>query len=120
MGKRVLIVEHSFGDRMILRDSVASLGYKVVGEAKSIRESLEKYDQLKPDLVLLDAAIPDIDGASATMQLLRLDGNANILIFATRGQRALAMESLQMGAKDFIVKPFTSRVLHRTIRMLIG
>ena len=120
MGKRVLIVEHSFGDRIVLRDYLASFGYHVVGEAKDIRSSLEKYNILKPDLVLMDAGIPDADGVSAVMQLLERDRDANILVCVTRGQRALAIEAMQVGAKDFITKPINPRSLHRVVRQLIG
>ena len=115
-----MIVDNSFGDRMVLRDYLTSFGYHVVGEAKNIRESLEKYDKLKPDLVLMDAAIPDVDGVSAVMQLLRYDRDATVLVCVTRGQRALAMEAIQAGAKDFITKPINERSLHKVVRSLIG
>lgn len=116
MGKRVLIVDDSFGDRMVLRDMLISAGCSVVGEAKTVEESLEKYDKLEPDLVVMDAAIPDVDGVSAVMKLLRLDSQANVLICATRGQRMLALEAVQVGAKDFITKPLNLRQLRRVLQ----
>jgi two-component system chemotaxis response regulator CheY len=118
LGKRVLIVDDSYGDRLVLRDALVSIGYQVVGEAKNLQESLEKYESIKPDIVIMDAAIPDDDGVSAVKKLLRLDLNANILMCVSRGQRALAMEALQVGAKDFITKPINVRQLMRVLNQL--
>ena len=120
MGKRILIVEDGFGDRMVLRAFLASFGYQVVGEAKNIQESLEKYRKLRPDLVLMDAAIPDVDGVSAVMQLLREDHAVNVLVCVSRGQRVLAMEAIQAGAKDFVTKPINPRSLRKAVQRLIG
>lgn len=120
MGKRVFIVEDGYGDRMILRDFLVSLGYQVVGEAKNIDESLEKYDKLRPDLVLMDAAIPDSDAVSAMMKLSLMDPDVKVLVCVTRGQRALAMEAIQAGARDFITKPISVRSLHKAVRNVIG
>lgn len=119
MGKRILIVDDSYGDRLVLRDALISLGYQVVGEAKNIEESLEKYRNLRPDAVILDAAIPDDDGVSAVKKLLRLDLNANVLMSVSRGQRTLAMEAIQVGAKDFITKPVNTRQLMRALRHVL-
>lgn len=120
MGKRILIADDAFGDRMVLRDYLASLGYHVVGEAKCGEESLEKYRSLKPDLVLLDAAMPDMDGVSVVREILRDDHEANVVICVSRGQRALAVEAIQAGARDFITKPLDPRRLRRLIQSLIG
>jgi len=119
LGKRALIVDDSFGDRLVLRDALVSFGWHVVGEAKNFQESLEKYRVLKPDLVLMDAAIPDVDGVSAVLWLLREDNEANILMCVTRGQRTLALEAIQAGAKDFVTKPINPRQLRRVIQSLV-
>jgi two-component system, chemotaxis family, chemotaxis protein CheY len=120
LAKRILIVDDSFGDRMVLRDTLASLGYRVVGDARNIRDSVEKYKSLKPDLVIMDVTIPERDAVAGITQLLREDLEANVLVSVTRGQRMLAMEAIQAGAKDFVTKPFNMRALHRTIRSIIG
>lgn len=119
MSKRVLVVNDSFADRMILRDLLASLGYSVVGEAKDGQESLDKYKELQPDLVIVDVAMRDMDGPSTVRELTRIDPNAVILMCASQGQRALAMESLQAGAKDFITKPINPRRLLKILTELL-
>lgn len=120
MSKRVLIVDDSFGDRMVLRDYLLSFGYHVAGEARGGEESIEKFQSLKPDLVLLDVAMPDMDGVSVVRELRRKDHEANVLICVSRGQRALAIEALGAGARDFITKPIDPRRLRRTVQRLIG
>lgn len=103
-----------------MRDYLVSFGYQVVGEARDGRESLEKFKSLKPDLVVMDAAMPDMDGISAVRQLLREDHEANILLCAGHGQRSLAVEAMQVGAKDFVTKPISPRRLRKAIQNLIG
>ena len=120
MGKRILVVEDSFGDRMVLRDYLVSFGYSIVGEAKNIDESLEKYRKLQPDLVLMDAAIPDSDAVSGMMKLFRVDPDVNVLVCVSRGQRMLAMEAIAAGAKDFVTKPFNPRSLHKALKSVMG
>lgn len=120
MGKRILVVDDSFGDRLILRDLLAACGHHVVGEARNIEQSLEKYEVLKPDLVLVGGIVPDVDGVSAVMQLLRQDINAVIIVCVTRGQRTAAMEAMRAGAKDFVTKPLNLRQLRRTIHNAFG
>ncbi len=119
LSKRVLVVNDSFADRMMLRDLLISLGYSVVGEAKDGRESLEKYKELKPDLVIVDVAMRDMDGPSTVRELTLIDPDATILMCASHGQRALAMESLQAGAKDFIIKPINPRRFMKTLMDLL-
>lgn len=114
--KRVLLVDDSFGDRLVMTDVFMSAGCRVIGEAKNFEDSLDKIRNLKPDLVVIDAAIPSIDGVSAVIRILRQDPDACILISASRGQRMLALEGVAAGAKDFITKPVNLRQLRRTLQ----
>lgn len=120
MGKRILIAEHGFLDRMILRDHLVSFGYHIVGEARGGRESVEKFRRLKPDLLLLDATMQDMDGVSIVRELLKEDREISVLICVANGQRAVALEALSAGAKDFITKPIDPRRLRRIIQQIIG
>jgi len=114
--KRVLLVDDSYGDRLVMRDTFASAGCSVVGEAKNFEDSLDKIRKLKPDIIVMDAAIPSTDGVSAVIRIMREDPDACVLIAATRGQRMLAMEGVAAGAKDFITKPVNLRQLRRTLQ----
>lgn len=105
---------------MTLRDYLMSFGYHVVGEAKEGRESVEKYKELQPDLVLLDGKLPDMDGVAVMRELIREDLDVNVLMCVSRGQRALAVEALNVGAKDFVTKPLDPRRLRKVIQSIIG
>ena len=118
MSKRVLIVQPKFGDRLILRDHLASIGCNIVGEAKTTDEAVEKYDRLRPDFVIVDAVVPEVDGVAATAHLVRLDMEAKILICVSRGQQSLAIQALSAGAKDFVIKPINLRQLNKAIQSL--
>ena len=69
----------------------------------------------------MDIVMPQMDGIEATREILKLDGGANVVICSAMGQEALVVESISAGAKDFIVKPFTSeRVLQVLAKVLPG
>src|SRR6266550_1296153 len=83
------------------------------------KPAVEKYQQLKPDLVTMDIIMPEMGGIEAVKQITQLDPAARILMCSAMGQQALVQEALQAGARDFVVKPFQpSRVLEAVQRVL--
>jgi two-component system chemotaxis response regulator CheY len=91
----------------------------VVGEAESGNQAVQRYQQLKPDLVTMDIVMPDMGGIEAVREIMKLDPSARILMCSAMGQQALVIEAIQAGAKDFVVKPFQpSRVLEAVQRVL--
>lgn len=118
MSRSVLIADGGFGDRMVLRDYLSSFGCRVTGEAKCGEEAVKKFRDLKPDLLVLDAGLRDMDGVSVVRQVMLDDREATILICVANGQRALAVEALGAGAKEFITKPIDARKLKRMLHRL--
>jgi two-component system chemotaxis response regulator CheY len=108
-------VQPKFGDRLVLKDCLYSIGCQVVGEAKDTDETLEKYDSLRPDFVVVDAVVPEVDGVACTSRLLRFDPDAKVLVCVSRGQQSLAIQSLSAGAKEFITKPINERQLKKAV-----
>jgi len=106
MAKKVLIVDDAAFMRMLLKDIVTKAGYEVVGEASNGAEAVEKYKELKPDIVTMDITMPEMNGIEATKEIMKLDPNANIIMCSAMGQQMMVVEAIQAGAKDFIVKPF--------------
>ena len=87
--------------------------------ADVLEQAVEKYTQLKPDLVTMDIVMPDMGGIDAVREICKLDPQARILMCSAMGQQALVVEAIQAGAKDFVVKPFQpSRVLEAVQRVL--
>jgi two-component system chemotaxis response regulator CheY len=105
--------------RTMISDILTGAGYEVVGEAETGLQAVEKYKQLRPDLVTMDIVMPDMGGIDAVREIVQEDPEARILMCSAMGQQALVVEAIQAGAKDFIVKPFQpSRVLEAVERVL--
>lgn len=120
MGKKVLIVDDAAFMRMMIKDILTKNGYTVVGEAENGAKAIEKYKELKPDLVIMDITMPEVDGIQAVRGIKQIDENANIIMCSAMGQQAMVIESIQAGAKDFIVKPFQAdRVLEAVRKVLM-
>ena len=100
-------------------DILSQAGFTVVGEAENGKQAVEKYQQLKPDLVTMDIIMPEMGGIEAVKKITQMDPGARILMCSAMGQQALVQEALQAGARDFVVKPFQpSRVLEAVQRVL--
>lgn len=119
MAKKILIVDDATFMRMILRDIFIKHGYEVVGEAENGQIAVEKYAELRPDLVIMDITMPIMDGITAVEAIKKLDPNARIVMCSAMGQQSVVIESIKAGARDFIVKPFKpERVLEAVKKAL--
>jgi len=108
MPTRVLIVDDALYMRSMIRDILTTTGrFEIVGEAANGREAVDRFTELKPDLVTMDIVMPELDGIEATREILSRAPGATIIMCSALGQEALVIESIAAGAKDFIVKPFT-------------
>lgn len=119
MGNRVLVVDDAAFMRMMIKDILRKGGYQVVGEAEDGLRAIEKYRELKPDLVTMDITMPEMDGITAVKEIRKIDENAMIIMCSAMGQQAMVIDAIQSGAKDFVVKPFqTDRVLEAIRKVL--
>lgn len=119
MSQTVLICDDAIFMRTMLADILTQAGYEVIGEAETGVQAVEKYAQLRPDLVTMDIVMPDMGGIDAVREIVKNDPAAKILMCSAMGQQALVVEAIQAGAKDFVVKPFQpSRVLEAVQRVL--
>jgi two-component system chemotaxis response regulator CheY len=115
----VLVCDDAIFMRTMISDILSQAGYEVVGEAESGNQAVQRYQQLKPDLVTMDIVMPDMGGIEAVREIIKIDPSARILMCSAMGQQALVIEAIQAGAKDFVVKPFQpSRVLEAVQRVL--
>jgi two-component system chemotaxis response regulator CheY len=106
MGLRILIADDALFMRNMLREIFVKAGFQVVGEAANGVEAVERYHELRPDLVTMDIVMPLKSGIEALQQITREDPDARVVMCSALGQEALVIEAVQAGAKDFIVKPF--------------
>ena len=120
MAKNILIVDDAAFMRMMIKDILTKNGYNVAGEAENGAKAMEKYNELKPDLVLMDITMPEVDGIQALKNIKASDPNAKIIMCTAMGQQAMVIEAIQSGAKDFIVKPFQADRVLEAVKKVIG
>ncbi|GBF72010.1 response regulator [Paenibacillus sp. 598K] len=120
MANRILIVDDAAFMRMMIRDILTKNGYEVVGEAQDGAQAVEKYKELKPDLITMDITMPEMDGISALKEIKKMDGNAKVIMCSAMGQQAMVIDAIQAGAKDFIVKPFQADRVIEAIKKTLG
>ncbi|WP_334075973.1 MULTISPECIES: response regulator [Paenibacillus] len=118
--KKILVVDDAAFMRLMLKGILSKNGYEIVGEAENGEEAVEKYRSLAPDLVTMDITMPIMEGVEAVRQIKKLDPNAKIIMCSAMGQQTMVVESLQAGAKDFIVKPFQEERVLESIRKTLG
>ncbi|CDD56791.1 response regulator [[Bacteroides] pectinophilus] len=120
MAKNILICDDAAFMRMMIKDILTKNGYNIAGEAENGAKAVEKYNELKPDLVLMDITMPEMDGIEALKKIKAGDPNAMVIMCSAMGQQAMVIESIQSGAKDFIVKPFQADRVIEAVKKVIG
>ena len=106
--------------RMMIKDILTKNGYNIAGEAENGQKAVEKYAELKPDLVLMDITMPEMDGIEALKRIKAADPSASVIMCSAMGQQAMVIESIQSGAKDFIVKPFQADRVIEAVQKVVG
>ncbi len=120
MEKTILIADDAAFMRMMLKDVIQKAGYEVIGEAGNGAEAVRLYRELKPAMVLMDITMPEMDGIEALKEIRAEDPSARVVMCSAMGQQAMVIESIQAGAKDFIVKPFQTERVVEAVKKVIG
>jgi two-component system, chemotaxis family, chemotaxis protein CheY len=119
-GKSILLVDDAAFMRMMLKDILVKSEYNVLGEAENGLVATQMYQELKPDLVIMDITMPEMDGIEATRTIKKANPDALIIMCSAMGQQAMVIEAIQAGAKDFIVKPFQAERVLEAVQKVIG
>lgn len=109
--KKILIADDAAFMRVTIKNMLEKNGYEVAGEAQNGQIAIQKYSELKPDIVTMDITMPEVDGLAALKAIMQLDPNAKIVMVSAMGQRTMVMDAVVAGAKGFIVKPFNEETL---------
>ena len=120
MAKNILVCDDAAFMRMMIKDILTKNGYNVAGEAENGLKAIEKFNETKPDLVLIDITMPEMDGIQALEKIEELDPAANVIMCSAMGQQAMVIEAIQSGAKDFIVKPFQAERVLEAVKKVVG
>lgn len=119
MNNRLLIVDDVLFMRLKLRNTVEQFGYQVVGEASNGREAIEKYQYLRPDAVLLDITMPEMDGVDCLHYIKQRDPNAKIIMVSAMGQGEFIKQCFKYGAEYFIRKPFDDEKIKKVLNAVV-
>lgn len=116
----VLIADDESFIRILLKNILTKNGYEVVGEARDGNEAVEKYLELKPDLVTMDIIMPNTDGITAVKAIKEIDPQAIIVMVSSMGQQVLVKDAIKSGAVDFIIKPFKEEKVIDTLQKALN
>ncbi len=117
---KILLVDDAAFMRKVIKDTLSKNGYTELFEAVDGADAVEKYDQIQPDLVLMDITMPNMDGLEALKTIRGKDGNANIVMCSAMGQETMVIDAIRSGAKDFIVKPFKAERVLKAVTAIVG
>jgi DNA-binding NarL/FixJ family response regulator len=118
---RVAIVD----DQAIVRTGLARIlspvdGFEVVAECADGRHAVDELPALRPDVVLMDVRMPDLDGIAATAQLRGLDEPLDVLVLTTFGEDEILWGAIEAGAAGFVLKDSTAEDLIAAVRAVAG
>jgi len=117
---KILLVDDASFMRMMIKDALVKNGYSDLYEAADGVEAVTKYKEVKPDLVIMDITMPNMDGLAALKAIKQLDPNATVVMCSAMGQEAMVIDAIKSGAKDFIVKPFKPERIMKTVTAVLG
>ncbi|MGI5971750.1 MAG: response regulator [Oscillospiraceae bacterium] len=115
---RVLVVDDAAFMRISIKNTLTRNGFEVVGEAESGAIAVEKYKELRPDIVTMDITMPEMSGLDALKAIMAFDPKAQVIMVSAMGQEAMVRDAVLSGAKGFIVKPFKEEGLLSALRKI--
>lgn len=120
MAKKILLVDDAAFMRKMIKDTLSKNGYTDLYEAVDGADAVEKYSEIKPDLVIMDITMPNMDGIQALQAIKAKDPGAKVIMCSAMGQEAMVVEAIKEGAMDFIVKPFKPDRILQTVNKILG
>ncbi len=116
---RILVVDDAKFMRMKLSTLLERQNHEVVGFAENGLEAVEMYKKLQPDLVTMDITMPVMNGIEAIKEIIDFDQDAKIIVCSAMGQQKVVVEAIELGAKDFIIKPFNETNVLETVSQVL-
>lgn len=116
----VLIADDAAFMRMMIKNILTEAGYEVAGEAENGAVAVAKWKELRPDLTTMDITMPEMDGIAALKEIRSVDPEARVVMCSAMGQQSMVIESIQAGARDFIVKPFQADRVIEAVSKALG
>ncbi|MET3696893.1 DNA-binding NarL/FixJ family response regulator [Bacillus oleivorans] len=116
MSYSFLIVDDTSFMRKMAADSLKHQGYIVAGEAANGKEAVQKFKELKPDVVMMDLTMPEMNGLDAIKEIFKIDKDAVILVCSASNQKDMIQDALEAGAVGYLMKPFKPDYMNEIIK----
>lgn len=120
MERKIMIVDDAAFMRMMINDTLTKNGYTNLIEAPDGQKAFELYQVEKPDLVIMDITMPNMDGIRALQAIRNFDNTAKVVMCSAMGQESMVVDAIRFGALDFIVKPFKPDRILQTVSKILG
>ncbi len=117
---KIMLVDDAAFMRMMLKNTLTKSGYTDFVEAQDGAGAVKKYEEEKPDLVIMDITMPNMDGLQALKKIRESDPQAKVVMCTAMGQESMVVDAIKSGAKDFIVKPFNADRITQTVGTILG
>ncbi len=117
---KILIVDDAKLMRGMIKNAVKAFPDLMVLEAGNGDEAIELFKATKPDVITMDITMEYKNGVDAAREILKMDPSAKIIMVTALGQESLLKECIDLGVKDFIVKPFTPDRILSAINKVLG
>lgn len=117
---KCIVADDSEFARKNISKIVSMIGGYVVGEAKNGLEVVDLYFRVKPDLVLLDITMPQLDGVDALRKIIEMDKNARVIIVSSLGHKEMVWKAICLGARHYVTKPYNPGYVAMIIKSVLG
>lgn len=117
---RILLVDDSRTIRNIQKNVLAQIGYSDVVEAADGLEALTQIAQNRPDLVLVDWNMPNMDGITLVRKIRETDRKLPLVMVTTEAEKSRVLEAIKAGVNNYVVKPFTAETLSEKITQTLA
>jgi len=117
---KVLIVDDAAFMRKLLKNILFSGGFDIAGEAENGKQAVELYRKLKPDVVMLDIVMPEMNGLETLKAIKQIDPDAKIIMCTAVGQEKIVKAAIKLGARGYIVKPFQAQKVIEEVKKVLG
>jgi len=117
---KVLIVDDASFMRKRMAKILGELGHEVLGEAENGEQAVDLFEQLQPELVMMDITMPVLSGKDALIKIKQKSDSANVVMCSALGSETMIADCIKFGARGYIVKPYTKEKVEETIIKVIS
>lgn len=120
MSKRVVIADDTEVMRAMIRLALEAAGFEIVAEATTGAEAVEAYREHRPDVLTLDLQMGEMGGLEAAKKILEFDPDLRFVVCTSLGQEEHVRRALELGARDFVIKPFEPERIIQAMEMAVA